>query len=134
MRDGGLMAQAVVSVEAAGEYEVDLVLEKLPQRPVAGLRFRPGEDGAEVTWIHPDGPAAGRLLVGDLIVSINGESLLGLGVKQAGPMMAGGAVGVPLTYSVLRDGVPRSVEIVPVGGVDLTRGDRSDDEPGTGDR
>jgi len=119
VKDGGVAAQAVVEIVAGGEAEVSLELAPLPQRPVTGLRFKPVEAGAEVIWIHPDGPAAGRLSVGDVILSVNEVTLVGLKASKAGPLLAGDAVGTARRFVVLRDGGHRTFEIVPVGARDL---------------
>lgn len=124
VKDGTVAAQAVVTI-ADSAQEVSLELAPLPQRPVTGLRFQIADAGAEVIWIHHDGPAAGRLLVGDIITSVNEAPLAGLKASQAGPLLAGDTVGTVRRFVFLRDGVEKAAEIVPVGARDLMN---SDDE------
>jgi len=127
VKDGGFTAQAAVEVIAGQETSVLLELEKLPQRPVAGVRFKPVPQGVSITWTHPDGPAAGKLQVEDIVTAVEGTSLAGLTAAKAGPLMAGDTLGVARTYTVLRNGATLTVPIVPVGQRDLMEGEEEEE-------
>ena len=102
------------------ETPVVLEMEPLPKRPVLGLRFVAVDEGARVTWVHPTGPAAAEIRVGDILVDSAGESLIGLGQAEAGPLLAG-RIGESRMLTLNRGGAEIAVEIAAVGLEDLGR-------------
>lgn len=68
-------------------------------RGVLGFRFDVGPDGLRVTAVHPASPAAARLDVGDVIVSIDGMPLAGRTLADAGAALSG-APGQRRTFQV----------------------------------
>ncbi len=84
--EGDVQTATVVSGEPA---ELRMELEELPARGVLGLRFEMGAGGALVREIHPGGPAAGLLEVGDWIELIDGVALKSLSRQEVVLLMSG---------------------------------------------
>jgi hypothetical protein len=82
-------------------------------RGVLGFRFDVGPDGLRVTAVHPASPAASRLDVGDVIVSIDGMPLAGRTATEAGAALSG-APGQPRTFQVARGAGLVHVEVTAV--------------------
>ncbi len=108
-------AQAVVEVTEGLESEVLLELEPLPQRPVVGLRVTPVPEGAAIRYVHPSGPAAGRLMTGDVLTAVEGQPLAGLSEAEIGPLLAGDEVGAVRHFELLRGGERLSLSVVAAG-------------------
>jgi hypothetical protein len=72
-------------------------------RPTLGLRIQPVGGGVEVLAVHPAGPAARHLQVGDVVLAVDGRSLDGLDETDAGPALTG-PIGTDRVYEVYRDG------------------------------
>ncbi len=117
--DSGSTAQAVVEVERGELTEVTLELKPLPVRPVVGLRVKAVERGAEVYYVHPKGPAAGVIEVGDVLLTVEGTPLAGMAVRDVGPLLAGEAVGDTRHFEVLRGDQELILEVIPIPVTDL---------------
>jgi len=81
---------------------------------VVGLRFRRVDEGAEVRWVHPQGPAMGALEAGDVVIAIEGRSLAGLRMREIGPLLTG-QVGEGRRVRFRRGDEEREVVLVAVG-------------------
>ncbi|MCB9673991.1 MAG: DUF5063 domain-containing protein [Alphaproteobacteria bacterium] len=85
-----------------------------PDRPLLGVRFEPCPGGVAVLAVHPQGPAAGRLDAGDVVLAVDGTSLADLPPDEAGAMLVG-AVGEVRRYEVFRrDGDTAMVELAAI--------------------
>jgi S1-C subfamily serine protease len=71
----------------------------------------PNKRAIEVISIEPSTPAAAELRIGDLLVAIDGKPVED--VDAVHRELVGHAIGVPLTISILREGTPRAVTVVP---------------------
>jgi hypothetical protein len=87
-----------------------------PGTPMLGVRFEPCPGGVAVLAVHPEGPAADRLLRGDIVLSVDGVSLADLPPDAAGLHLVG-PVGVWRRYEVFRGGSTAMVEIATVASI-----------------
>jgi S1-C subfamily serine protease len=58
-----------------GTGSFGLTLENVTPQMARRLRLPSGQSGAVITDVDPDGPAAGRLGQGDVIISVNGKTV-----------------------------------------------------------
>lgn len=87
-------------------------------RPLIGVQFDPasGADGVRVLSVSPGGPAAdGGVRPHDLIVAVNGESMVGRKdpARDATAALRGAPAGQPLKLRVMRDGKPLEMALTP---------------------
>ena len=61
--------------EEHGASGFGLTLEYLTSQLSRRLRIPSGQSGAVITDVDPDGPSAGALRAGDVILSVNGRSV-----------------------------------------------------------
>jgi hypothetical protein len=107
-QDGGLWARSTLELVERGTAEV---IVDLPPEPIGGMgiAFEPGPNGVRVLQVYPGTAADGVMHAGDLIHSIDGHSLAGVGkghVWERGT----GPVGSEITVAVLgKDGLRRVV-------------------------
>ena len=87
-----------------------------PGTPMLGVRFEPCPGGVAVLAVHPEGPAAERLMRGDVVLSVDGVSLSELPPDAAGLHLVG-PVGVWRRYEVYRGGSTAVVEIATVASI-----------------
>lgn len=57
--------------------------------PFLGIQLGPADGGVEVQAVHPQGPAAGRLIPGDWLLSVDGEPTGGLELDEIRDMLRG---------------------------------------------
>lgn len=110
-------APSMLSFEPAPPTRVGLGRGRQPStaadRGVLGLRFDRGRGGLTVTAVHPQGPAAGRLEVGDQVVAVDGLPLANRDETQIQAALSGPA-GQARTFSVARGAGLVPVEIIPM--------------------
>ena len=82
------------------------------KRGYLGVRTQPVENGLLVLWLEEGGPAkTGGLLVGDILTSVNGQSL-----RDADDLFGalhGDVVGKPVNVEILRGGQPQTLQVTP---------------------
>lgn len=91
-------------------------------RATLGLRLEAVPGGLLVLAVHPRGPAAGQLVPGDALLSVDEASLDGLSTERAGPTLAG-SVGSDRRLEVFRDGQTLTVVLrsVPLSALEAPR-------------
>lgn len=80
-------------------------------QPFLGIRLAESAGGVEVVDVHPQGPAVGRLQIGDLLVSVDGESLGGLGLEDVRALLTG-EIGARRILEVYRGDETVTTELV----------------------
>jgi hypothetical protein len=86
---GRLQARGTVEVELRGQHTVELALAPMPPKGAIGVRFEVQPSGLLVTEIAPSGPAAGVLVVGDVIESVEGRPVQDVSKELARELLAG---------------------------------------------
>ena len=84
-----MTGSAQVSVELDGDNYVVIELEELDEPGTLGLQLEPVPAGQKITAVHPSGPAAAALSVGEVIVSADGTSLVGMSLNSAAVLLGG---------------------------------------------
>ncbi|MEZ4318495.1 MAG: DUF5063 domain-containing protein [Myxococcota bacterium] len=87
-------------------------------RPMLGVRFEACDGGVAVVAVHPQGPAAGALIAGDIVLSVDGRSLADLSGEAAGAEMVG-PIGESRRYEVWRDGATVVVDLASIGAQEM---------------
>lgn len=83
------VGSAEVRVGLETENFVVIELEEAPETGTLGLRLEPVPEGQRVVALHPAGPAAAVLSVDEVLVSADGESLIGETLSSAAAMLSG---------------------------------------------
>lgn len=82
-----------------------VTLAEINEKTPMGFKLEGSEGGgASVMLVEPGGVADGKLLVGDVIVAINGENMEAAGVAEIGAAMAASAG--PISFSVAAAAAP----------------------------
>ncbi|MFT5583346.1 MAG: hypothetical protein ACI9VR_000924 [Cognaticolwellia sp.] len=84
-----MTGSAQVNVGLESENFVVIDLEEIDEPGTLGLQLEPVPEGQRVTAMHPKGPAAALLVVGEVIVSADGKSIAGLSLSAAAVMLGG---------------------------------------------
>jgi S1-C subfamily serine protease len=101
-----------IPINRARAIASQLVSRGKVSHPFIGVGLEPGTAGARVMAVQPGGPAAvAGLRVGDVITSAGGRQVRTPAEVVAAVEAAG--VGRPLALSVLRQGGPFAIQIVP---------------------
>ncbi len=80
------------------------------KRGYLGVRTQPVENGLLILWLEKDGPAdQSGLLVGDILVKVNGQSLDDADALFA--VLNGDVVGKQVDVNILRGGQPQSLKV-----------------------
>ena len=80
-------AQVTVGLET--DNFVVIELQELDEPGTLGLQLEPVPEGQKITALHPKGPAQAVLSVGEVIVSADGSSLVGLSLTEAALHLGG---------------------------------------------
>jgi hypothetical protein len=84
-----MTGSAQVTIDLETENQVVIELQVMDEPGTLGLQLEPVPEGMKVTALHPKGPAASVLSVGEIIVSADGTSLVGQTLNSAAVHLGG---------------------------------------------
>lgn len=84
-----MSGSAQLTIDMETENYVVIELAVMDEPGTLGLQLEPVPEGMKVTALHPKGPAAALLSVGEIIVSADGTSLLGMTLNGAAVHLGG---------------------------------------------
>ena len=86
---GRMVGSAQLNVGLESENYVIIDLEELDEPGTLGLQIEPAPEGQRITALHPNGPAAAALNLGEIIVSADGSPLADLDSNSAAVLLGG---------------------------------------------
>ncbi len=111
---------------------VQLSIDTEPQGGL-GVAFELNGDGAEITWVHPGGPARREgLQIGDIIVEVSGENFVGVYDQNAFIQTTVGPIGSEVSLRLAGESQNRTLNRGHIA-EDAEMGDVPPSAAGTGD-